>query len=131
VTNASIGQMPLFPMTVKTSHSHSLNRRSKSPVSEPVTALDFIRLYLQHVLPSGFQKTRYYGLLGSANRKTIRELRLLILSSRFAFNLSAMFEFSLSMNFFLIEKIRILKKKTCKLKKNYYSNSISVLYRRD
>ena len=49
-----------------------------------LTAVEFIRLYLQHVLPSGFQKTRYYGLLGSANRKTIQELRLLILSSRFS-----------------------------------------------
>ena len=49
-----------------------------------ISAIEFMRLYLQHVLPSGFQKTRYYGLLGSANSKTIRELRLLILCSRFA-----------------------------------------------
>jgi len=49
-----------------------------------LSAVEFIRMYLQHVLPSGFQKTRYYGLLGAANRKTIRELRLLILSSRYS-----------------------------------------------
>ena len=45
-------------------------------------ALEFMRLCLRHVLPSGFQKTRYYGLLASANRKTVRELRLLILTTR-------------------------------------------------
>jgi hypothetical protein len=44
--------------------------------------MQFMMLYIQHVLPSGFQKTRYYGLLGSANKKTIAELRLLILTSR-------------------------------------------------
>lgn len=49
-----------------------------------LSAVEFIRMYLQHVLPSGFQKTRYYGLLGAANRKTIRDLRLLILNSRFS-----------------------------------------------
>ena len=47
-------------------------------------ALEFIRLCLQHVLPSGFQKTRYYGLLASANRKTVRELRLMILTTRYS-----------------------------------------------
>ena len=47
-------------------------------------AIEFIRLCLRHVLPSGFQKTRYYGLLASANRKTVRELRLLILTTRYS-----------------------------------------------
>ncbi|MDD5599248.1 MAG: transposase [Victivallaceae bacterium] len=47
-------------------------------------ALEFIRLCLRHVLPSGFQKTRYYGLLASANRKTVRELRLMILTTRYS-----------------------------------------------
>lgn len=45
-------------------------------------AMEFMALYLQHVLPSGFQKTRYYGILGSAHKKTLKELRLLILTSR-------------------------------------------------
>jgi len=45
-------------------------------------AMQFMELFLQHVLPSGFQKTRYYGILGSANKKTLAELRLLILTSR-------------------------------------------------
>ena len=33
----------------------------------PVT--EFIRRFLQHVLPSGFQKVRYYGFLSSASKK--------------------------------------------------------------
>lgn len=45
-------------------------------------AVSFMLMFLMHVLPSGFQKTRYYGLLGNANKKTITELRLLILCSR-------------------------------------------------
>ena len=49
-----------------------------------IPALEFMALYLQHVLPSGFQKTRYYGFLGSANKKTIRELCSLILRSRYS-----------------------------------------------
>lgn len=48
-----------------------------------VSAMEFMSLYLQHVLPSGFQKTRYYGFLGSANKNTVRELRILILSTRY------------------------------------------------
>ena len=33
-------------------------------------AMEFIRRFMQHVLPSGFQKIRYYGFLSNANRKT-------------------------------------------------------------
>lgn len=32
-------------------------------------AMEFIRRFLQHVLPSGFQKIRYYGILSNCNRK--------------------------------------------------------------
>jgi Putative transposase/Transposase zinc-binding domain len=42
-----------------------------------VHALNFISLYLQHVLPSGFMKTRRYGLMANATKvilKSIREL---------------------------------------------------------
>ena len=47
-----------------------------------MTAIEFMWLYIQHVLPSGLQKTRYYGILGSAHKKNIAEIRLLILTSR-------------------------------------------------
>jgi len=33
---------------------------------QTVTALEFMRRFLQHVLPRGFQKVRYYGFLNSA-----------------------------------------------------------------
>ena len=38
-------------------------------------AEEFIRRYLQHVLPSGFMKVRYYGLFASANRKLLSKVR--------------------------------------------------------
>ena len=33
-------------------------------------AMEFIRRFLMHVLPSGFQKIRHYGILSNRNRKT-------------------------------------------------------------
>ena len=38
-------------------------------------AEEFIRRFLQHVLPSGFVKVRYYGLFASANRKQLSRVR--------------------------------------------------------
>jgi hypothetical protein len=39
-------------------------------------ALEFIRRFAQHVLPQGFQKTRYYGIYATANkRKLIPKIR--------------------------------------------------------
>jgi hypothetical protein len=35
-----------------------------------LSAMEFIRRFLMHVLPSGFQKIRYYGFLSNCNRKT-------------------------------------------------------------
>jgi putative transposase len=35
----------------------------------PLDADEFIRRFLIHVLPSGFQRIRYYGLLGNRYRK--------------------------------------------------------------
>jgi len=43
-----------------------------------LTAKEFLRRYLQHVLPQGFHKVRYYGLLSPANRLTLRRVQLLI-----------------------------------------------------
>ena len=39
-------------------------------------AEEFIRRYLQHVLPSGFVKVRYYGLFASANRELLSKVRV-------------------------------------------------------
>ena len=35
---------------------------------QTVSALEFMRRFLQHVLPTGFQKVRYYGFLSSASK---------------------------------------------------------------
>jgi hypothetical protein len=37
--------------------------------------MEFIRRFLQHVLPSGFMKVRYYGFLSPASNVTIEEVR--------------------------------------------------------
>jgi hypothetical protein len=43
-----------------------------------VSAEEFIRRFLQHVLPKGFVKVRYYGFYGPAKRKTLRRVRALL-----------------------------------------------------
>ncbi len=50
------------------SDSGTLRRMTLTPV-------EFIRRFLQHVLPDGFHKVRYYGLLSPSNRKTFKLLQ--------------------------------------------------------
>lgn len=38
-----------------------------------LSAEEFIRRFLQHILPQGFYKIRYFGILATANIKTLRE----------------------------------------------------------
>jgi len=45
-------------------------------------AKEFLRRYLQHVLPQGFHKVRYYGLLSPRNRTTLKRLQLLLAERR-------------------------------------------------
>jgi len=40
-----------------------------------LSAHEFIRRFLQHVLPDGFHKVRYYELWASANRKNLQRLQ--------------------------------------------------------
>ena len=40
-----------------------------------LSPMDFIHRFLQHVLPDGFHKVRYYGLLSPKNRKTLKLLQ--------------------------------------------------------
>ena len=47
-----------------------------------LTAMEFLRRYLQHVLPQGFHKVRYYGLLSPANRITLKRVQLLLSQRR-------------------------------------------------
>lgn len=46
--------------------------------TQEVAALEFIRLFLQHVLPWGFMKVRYYGFLSPSSRIPLDEVRALI-----------------------------------------------------
>ena len=44
----------------------------------PLPAKEFLRRYLQHVLPQGFHKVRYHGLFSPRNRVTLKRLQLLL-----------------------------------------------------
>ena len=46
-----------------------------------LTADEFIRRFLQHVLPSGTHKVRYYGLWAPTNRPLLRRVQVALLSS--------------------------------------------------
>jgi hypothetical protein len=41
-------------------------------------ALEFLRRFLQHVLPSGFQKIRHFGFLSPNSRTSIEAVRWVI-----------------------------------------------------
>lgn len=43
-----------------------------------ISAEEFIRRFLQHVLPKGFVKVRYYGLLAASNRRLLDQARQLL-----------------------------------------------------
>ncbi len=40
--------------------------------------IEFIRRYLQHVLPTGFQKVRYYGFMSSAAKRTLNVIKSIL-----------------------------------------------------
>ena len=42
----------------------------------PLPADEFIRRFLQHVLPQGFHKVRYYGLWSPVHRPLLHQLQL-------------------------------------------------------
>jgi len=52
--------------------------RDNQPKRMTLNAEEFIRRFLQHVLPRGFHKVRYYGLWAPGNRKLLRQLQLLL-----------------------------------------------------
>ena len=61
--------------TVRFRYQHSGTGKWKTMA---LPAKEFLRRYLQHVLPRGFHKVRYYGLLSPANRTTLKRLQLLL-----------------------------------------------------
>ena len=51
---------------------------------ETVAGHEFIRRFLQHVLPPGFHKVRYYGLWHASRREPMRNLKNLLLLAQSA-----------------------------------------------
>jgi hypothetical protein len=51
-------------------------------------ALEFIRRFLQHVLPSGFMKVRHYGFLSPTSKRPIAEVRRLVEDFNFSLTLT-------------------------------------------
>src|SRR5262249_24895139 len=51
---------------------------SKQNRSCTLAAPEFIRRFLQHVLPPGFVKVRYYGLLSPTNRRRLAQAKELL-----------------------------------------------------
>lgn len=51
---------------------------SKTCEDRTITAEEFIRRFLQHVLPKGFQKVRYYGFLSPTCREQLDRIRTIL-----------------------------------------------------
>jgi len=54
---------------------------SNRPRKTTLDALEFIRRFLQHVLPTGFMKVRHYGFLSANCATSIVKIRLLIVAA--------------------------------------------------
>jgi hypothetical protein len=54
---------------------------SDQPRTMTVSAQEFIRRFLQHVLPAGVHKVRYYGLWSPSNRKKLLEVQQILTQS--------------------------------------------------
>ncbi len=54
------------------------NYASKKMVTQKVPVVAFIRMFLQHVLPRGTKKVRYYGIMHPKNRLIFNIVRLLL-----------------------------------------------------
>ena len=54
------------------------DRESGEKQFRTLDAEEFIRRFLQHVLPKGFVKVRYYGFFSSGNRPRLRRVRQLL-----------------------------------------------------
>jgi len=54
------------------------NSNTKQWKAMKLPAQEFLRRYLQHVLPQGFHKVRYYGILSPGNRRTLKRMQYLL-----------------------------------------------------
>ena len=71
--------------------SFTYRKKSKRPNGEPsvkgprktmpLPAMEFLRRFLQHVLPRGLQRVRHYGFLSRASKRDLDKLRSIILDT--------------------------------------------------
>lgn len=67
----AISNQRLLSMDEETVTFHYRDYKDKGMVKPMrLDAMEFIRRFMLHVLPSGFQRIRYYGFLSNCNRKT-------------------------------------------------------------
>jgi hypothetical protein len=57
-----------------------VSHRTRRPHVCKLTPDEFLRRYLQHTLPPGFHRIRYYGILAPGVRRTLRQLRAALLA---------------------------------------------------
>lgn len=60
--------------TYKKQHSNRIRTMS-------LDVMEFMRRFLQHVLPTGFMKVRYFGFLSSSSKFSIDKIKLMIFSA--------------------------------------------------
>lgn len=60
--------------------------RSYQRKTMTIDVIEFARRFMQHILPSGFYKIRYYGILATANIKTKREETIAIIGKTIWFS---------------------------------------------
>jgi hypothetical protein len=51
---------------------------TKQPISRKVSGHEFVRGFVQHILPRGFQKIRYYGFMSSNCKMQLERVRWLV-----------------------------------------------------
>ena len=73
ITNNRIVALKDGAVTFRYQNSNSGEWRTMT-----LPASEFLRRFLQHVLPQGFHKVRYYGLLSPRNRVTLKRLQLVL-----------------------------------------------------
>jgi len=59
-------------------HFRYKDRKAKRWRVCQVSPQEFIRRFLQHVLPGGFHKVRYYGLWHPSKQKQVKQIQLLL-----------------------------------------------------
>lgn len=74
ITNNSIIALDNDHVTFR--YQNATTRQWKTMV---LSAMEFLRRFLQHVLPKGFHKVRYYGFLHPTNKVTLKRLQLLLM----------------------------------------------------